>query len=50
MEKLEKILRFAIKEKAVTLHDLDLIWAAQVSDNSICYFGKMRKTHIVHIR
>ncbi|EDV22025.1 uncharacterized protein TRIADDRAFT_59589 [Trichoplax adhaerens] len=29
VEKLEKILRFAIKEKAVTFRDLDLIWAAQ---------------------
>lgn len=31
VEKLEKILRFVIKEKALTLQDLDSIWAAQVS-------------------
>ena len=31
VEKLEKILRFVIKEKALTLQDLDNIWAAQVS-------------------
>lgn len=30
VEKLEKILRFVIKEKALTLQDLDNIWAAQV--------------------
>ncbi|KAK7155926.1 hypothetical protein R3I93_010558 [Phoxinus phoxinus] len=29
VEKLEKILRFVIKEKALTLQDLDSIWAAQ---------------------
>ncbi|XP_051561998.1 probable ubiquitin carboxyl-terminal hydrolase FAF-X isoform X1 [Myxocyprinus asiaticus] len=29
VEKLEKILRFIIKEKALTLQDLDNIWAAQ---------------------
>lgn len=29
MEKLEKILRFVIKEKALTLQDLNNIWAAQ---------------------
>ncbi|MBZ3870729.1 putative ubiquitin carboxyl-terminal hydrolase FAF-X [Sciurus carolinensis] len=31
VEKLEKILRFVIKEKALTLQDLDNIWAAQAS-------------------
>ncbi|KAK3543073.1 hypothetical protein QTP70_010537 [Hemibagrus guttatus] len=31
VEKLEKILRFVIKEKALTLQDLDNIWAAQES-------------------
>lgn len=31
VEKLEKILRFVIKEKALTMQDLDNIWAAQVS-------------------
>ena len=31
VEKLEKILRFVIKEKALSLQDLDCIWAAQVS-------------------
>lgn len=30
VEKLEKILRFVIKEKALSLEDLDSIWAAQV--------------------
>ena len=30
VEKLEKILRFVIKEKALSLEDLDNIWAAQV--------------------
>lgn len=30
VEKLEKILRFVIKEKALTMQDLDNIWAAQV--------------------
>ncbi|XP_071949723.1 ubiquitin carboxyl-terminal hydrolase 9X-like isoform X2 [Antedon mediterranea] len=30
VEKLEKILRFVIKEKTLTLEDLDNIWAAQV--------------------
>lgn len=29
VEKLEKILRFVIKERALTLTDLDNIWAAQ---------------------
>lgn len=30
VEKLEKIIRFIIKEKALSLNDLDSIWAAQV--------------------
>ncbi|CAG0892062.1 unnamed protein product, partial [Darwinula stevensoni] len=30
VEKLEKIIRFIIKEKALTMEDLDTIWAAQV--------------------
>ena len=30
VEKLEKILRFVIKEKTLTMEDLDNIWAAQV--------------------
>lgn len=30
VEKLEKILRFVIKEKALTLDDLDRVWASQV--------------------
>ena len=29
-EKLEKILRFMIKEKALTMEDLDRLWDAQV--------------------
>ncbi len=33
VEKLEKILRFVIKEKALTMQDLDNIWAAQVHCN-----------------
>lgn len=34
VEKLEKIIRFMIKEKALTSEDLDKIWGAQVSHNS----------------
>ena len=30
VEKLEKILRFMIKEKALTSEDLDKLWEAQV--------------------
>lgn len=30
VEKIEKILRFVIKERTLTLPDLDHIWAAQV--------------------
>lgn len=30
MEKLEKILRFVIKERALSLSDLDAVWLAQV--------------------
>lgn len=30
VEKLEKIVRFVTKEKSLTLHDLDMIWEAQV--------------------
>ena len=30
VEKLEKILRFMIKEKALTAEDLDKLWEAQV--------------------
>ena len=36
VEKLEKILRFVIKEKALTLQDLDNIWAAQVKNSAAC--------------
>lgn len=36
VEKLEKILRFVIKEKALTLQDLDNIWAAQVKNSTAC--------------
>ena len=32
VEKLEKMIRFVIKEKALGLQDLDDIWAAQVLD------------------
>jgi len=35
VEKLEKILRFVIKEKALTMQDLDNIWAAQVHCNTL---------------
>jgi hypothetical protein len=31
VEKLEKIIRFMIKEKTLTLEDLDKIWDAQVT-------------------
>ena len=30
VEKLEKIIRFMIKEKALSLQDLDTLWEAQV--------------------
>ena len=33
VEKLEKMIRFVIKEKALSLQDLDDIWAAQVLDS-----------------
>ena len=32
MEKLEKILRFCIKEHCLSVEDLDAIWACQVSE------------------
>jgi len=32
VEKLEKIVRFMIKEKSLTLEDLDKIWDAQVCE------------------
>ena len=32
VEKLEKMIHFVIKEKALSLQDLDDIWAAQVLD------------------
>ena len=35
VEKIEKILRFIIKERTLTLSDLDHIWAAQVPSNEI---------------
>lgn len=35
VEKLEKILRFVIKEKALTMQDLDNIWAAQVTSDML---------------
>lgn len=38
VEKLEKILRFIIKEKTLTLKDLDDIWAAQVGTKVITYY------------
>lgn len=34
VEKLEKIIRFMIKEKALTTKDLDMIWEAQVNERS----------------
>lgn len=44
VEKLEKIIRFMIKEKTLTLEDLDKIWDAQVtsfhfmSSYNLCLF------------
>ena len=38
VEKLEKILRFVIKEKALSLQDLDNIWAAQVDKENSTLF------------
>jgi len=35
VEKLEKIVRFMIKEKSLTLEDLDKIWDAQVLQFSV---------------
>lgn len=37
VEKLEKILRFMIKEKALTSEDLDKLWEAQVCCHTILY-------------
>lgn len=39
VEKLEKILRFVIKEKALTMQDLDNIWAAQVHCKKLCFWS-----------
>ncbi len=39
VEKLEKILRFVIKEKALTLQDLDNIWAAQVRHIKFLFYS-----------
>lgn len=39
VEKLEKILRFVIKEKALTMQDLDNIWAAQVHCNNLHFLN-----------
>ena len=33
VEKLEKVIRFIIKEKSLSLQDLDYIWAAQVGQH-----------------
>jgi len=35
VEKLEKILRFMIKEKALTSTDLDKLWEAQVTNRHV---------------
>lgn len=43
VEKLEKILRFVIKEKALTMQDLDNIWAAQV----LCNWSFKKKKKII---
>ena len=37
VEKLEKIIRFMIKEKALTPQDLDKIWQAQVFESLHCF-------------
>jgi len=47
VEKLEKILRFIIKEKNLTLKDLDDIWAAQVMYFLACSFLKLIKHQMI---
>lgn len=49
VEKLEKILRFVIKEKALTLQDLDNIWAAQVSNSTACLLLHRRHLLVCHV-
>ena len=39
VEKLEKIIRFMIKEKTLTPEDLDKIWQAQVSRLFVLFLG-----------
>jgi len=41
VEKLEKIIRFMIKEKSLTLEDLDKIWDAQVCVCARFYFSAL---------
>lgn len=48
VEKLEKILRFVIKEKALTLQDLDNIWAAQVNNSTACLL--LHRRHLLVCR
>ena len=47
VEKMEKILRFIIKERSLTLKDLDDIWAAQVSCRSL---NLLRRGEIAVVR
>lgn len=42
VEKLEKILRFIIKERSLSLKDLDDIWAAQVSFSLLYYNSNLQ--------
>lgn len=49
VEKLEKILRFVIKEKALTLQDLDNIWAAQVNNSAACLLLHRRHLLVCHV-
>lgn len=49
VEKLEKILRFVIKEKALTLQDLDNIWAAQVNNSAACLLLHKRHLFVCHV-
>jgi len=46
VEKLEKIVRFMIKEKSLTLEDLDKIWDAQVRALFNVYALSHMHTHI----
>jgi ubiquitin carboxyl-terminal hydrolase 9/24 len=44
VEKLEKILRFLIKEKSLTLKDLDKIWESQMGKHEL-----LKKTFMIYL-